>query len=123
MVSRSAERRARKEHRCGECGRAIQPGEIYLYAFLVIEGFGCSFKTCAHCRVAEEWLSANCGGWVYEEVLEEIEEHGVEYPALAERLKAFAQKMRAKWSEADGSLLPLPALPPSIASTLVEAVS
>ena len=42
-------RKARKQHRCVECRREIQPGEIYEHVYGKWEGEVCVFKTCSHC--------------------------------------------------------------------------
>lgn len=46
----NGERRARKEHRCMECGRVIEPGETYRYWTGVWEGDVVTNKMCAHCQ-------------------------------------------------------------------------
>lgn len=70
------DRRARQEHPCTECGRTIHAGEHYEF----VKGLGdmdqwVHYKTCAHCQAAREWLQRECGGYVFTEVLEELEEH------------------------------------------------
>lgn len=40
---------ARKDHRCGECFRAVAPGETYERAAGVWEGDFWTLKSCAHC--------------------------------------------------------------------------
>lgn len=109
----SASRRARKAHKCGECFRTIQIGETYHYEFGILEGYANTFRTCLHCMVPRKWLQENCGGFVYEQVGEEIAEHAQEYPALASPLKAIAEAMRAKWAFPGGPM-PFPEMPPPI---------
>lgn len=41
---------ARKEHKCTECGRTINPGEEYEYVFGVWDGAAQTFKTCEECE-------------------------------------------------------------------------
>ncbi len=119
-ICRTKKVQARKPHRCAECRRTIEPGETYEYTFMVFEGSGDSYRVCAQCLVACRWLARNCGGYLFHEVREEIEEHAVEYPALGEPLRALAAAMRAGWRGSDGVLMaPLP-LPPPIT---VEASS
>jgi len=43
------ERRARKEHRCTECGQPIVAGEQYFYTSAKWDGVVCSVKTCKPC--------------------------------------------------------------------------
>jgi hypothetical protein len=47
--SASTRRTARKEHRCHECGHAIQPGERYQIESGIWDGAPASFKWCADC--------------------------------------------------------------------------
>lgn len=42
-------RKARKEHRCIECGGTIQVGESYQYVFSVYEGNATTDHTCMKC--------------------------------------------------------------------------
>jgi hypothetical protein len=44
------ERKARKEHKCGACGKTIRVGETYLTHFSVFEGNANSEKMCFPCR-------------------------------------------------------------------------
>ncbi len=45
-------RTARKEHRCSECGRVIEPGEKYRQARSLCDGYWYSAKTCRFCAAA-----------------------------------------------------------------------
>lgn len=110
----SGQRKARKEHRCDECGRTITVGEFYLYEGGVFEGDLQVYKTCAHCLVGRKWLWDNCGGHIFTQVCEEIQEHAQEYPAIAFPLYRFAVGVHRKWkSFRDDGLMPVPqALPP-----------
>lgn len=108
-------RKARKEYRCGECSRAIRTGETYRYVFGKLEGDRVTYRTCQHCLIGREWLTINCGGWLYEGVMEEIEEHAAEYPKIALPLLRIAVGARRKWQRFDGAgLMPFPKLPPAI---------
>lgn len=53
----STMRKARKEHRCCECGNAIKPGDIYEYTVIVFEGDFSTKKTCEKCSDLAESLS------------------------------------------------------------------
>jgi hypothetical protein len=113
------ERKARKEHRCSECYRTIAKGERYRYEVTVYDGFTSTIKTCKHCWVAREWLTENCGGFIYKQVLEEIREHAEEYPRLALPLYRICTAAGRKWQRFDNSgLMSVPKLPPSIEGTL-----
>lgn len=109
-----ATRTARKAHFCGECCRVIAAGERYNYQFGAYEGESEAHKTCPHCMVARDWLLVNCGGWIYEQVGEEIIEHAEEYPKLALPLLRLAVGMRRMWKGFHGGLMPLPKQAPAI---------
>lgn len=66
---------ARKEHRCGDCGRTIAKGEQYTYGVWLEEGDFFTVKVCAHCVTAGHWLTRICGGHLWPGVVEELEEH------------------------------------------------
>ena len=100
--------KARKVHKCNECRREIAPGEQYRRTSALIEGQWDTFRACSHCMVAVAWLIKVCRGYVVEEVREELEEHAQEYPAVAEALTDFAQRMENKWRSDDGVLMPIP---------------
>lgn len=69
------ERRARKSHKCCDCGREIKPGETYNYAKWLTDGYFMEAKTCAQCQAAAGWLIAVCNGYVFEGIGEELREH------------------------------------------------
>lgn len=112
-ILQSANRKARKQHACEECNRKIQIGETYRYEFGICDGYSMTYHTCVHCMTARAWLTINCDGFVYCTVQEDIHEHAIEYPALAEPLRALANAMRAKWMS-NGELMPVMAVPPPI---------
>jgi hypothetical protein len=115
---------ARKPYSCSECRRAIEPGERYRRIFMVYDGDPLTHFTCRHCTVATEWLVLNCGGWVFDHVLEDIEEHIKEFPGAAESLWPLSHGMRRQWKADDGRVeLALPALPPRIEAADLEAVA
>ena len=65
-------RTARREHRCCECHRTIEPGEYYERVTLRSEGEFSRFKTCLGCyRIRMRWMP---GGWWYGCVAESIAE-------------------------------------------------
>lgn len=113
-IFQAADRKARKEQKCIECRRVIAPGETYHYEFGKFDGDAVTYKTCSHCMVAREWLQVNCGGWIYDEVIEEIREHAEEYPRLAIPLLRIAVGARRKWQAFKGGLMALPKQAPPI---------
>ncbi len=101
---------ARKEHRCCECGRVIQPRERYERATGLWdrkEGLQ-TYKTCPHCLVARGWLQAECGGWLFGEVCEDLREHFYD-GGMDDRywLGRVVVGMRLRWQGKRG-LMPVP---------------
>jgi hypothetical protein len=109
---RSAKLKARKAHRCGECRREIAPGEIYERTVSIYDGTASTYKTCAHCLVLGDWLSENCDGYIYTEVVEDFQEHASEYSR--EDIGALAAMAGRHWRTTDGALLPIPLKPAPI---------
>jgi len=70
---------ARVDHRCGECRRTIMAGEPYERHHIVADGSATTHIVCSHCGVLEAWLLKECGGTVTHELIEDIEEHALEY--------------------------------------------
>lgn len=52
-------RKAKKEHKCGECGRTIKPGEKYWYATGLCEGDWFDAKVCAQCEDMYNFVKAH----------------------------------------------------------------
>lgn len=102
---------ARKEHKCNECRRGINRGESYMVERYVFDGEQKTHKTCAHCQVVRNWIAAECGGWVYSGLREDIQEHVQEgYYGFA--VKKLAIGVGRKWTRKDGRPWPIPAMPP-----------
>lgn len=105
--------KARKEHRCGECGRSIEVGEKYVRHFGVYDGSGYGGKRCLHCGVLADWLSINCGGYLHDAVVEDFTEHAHEYSRMD--IARLAVMARNDWrSVRKKVLLPVPKLPPPL---------
>ncbi len=60
---------AKKEHRCGECGHIIQPGETYEYVFGKWGGMTDYYNTCLRCVDLRDLVSEYYGGCFYYECL------------------------------------------------------
>jgi hypothetical protein len=101
---------ARKEHKCRECFRTIQAGERYHVDRFVFEGRLEAHKVCSHCMVAREWLSTECGGWLFGGVEEDIREH-VHNGAYSIGVYRMAVGMAWKWRTPSGKMLPIPSVP------------
>ena len=65
-------RTARKEHKCYECGAKILPGNKYLIQNTARDGEMQVFKTCTDCKAKMDFLSKECGGFVYGGVCEDF---------------------------------------------------
>ena len=104
------ERKARKDHRCNECYRTINKGELYEYFYGIGEGGLFTNKTCSHCQVAVSWLNAECDGYVFESVREDILEH-VREGIYGYDLARLYVGMRRRWQKKNGELMPIPARP------------
>jgi hypothetical protein len=106
---RERQRLARKSHACGECGRFIATGDRYWYASGVSNGRGFSAKTCEHCHVITDWLSANCQGYIYGGQVEDFQDHAEAcLPML--RLVVGARRQWKAFQD-PALLLPLPVYP------------
>jgi hypothetical protein len=64
---------ARKEHKCGECGRTILKGEKYEYVSSMYDGYFGKYKTCLDCISVRKAFF--CHGYLYEGVWEMLAEH------------------------------------------------
>lgn len=72
---------ARREHRCGECGRKIVPGERYeRVAGLSVDGWYHA-KTCAHCIDLREYMTAQvpCFCWAHGALLQDAKDTAEHY--------------------------------------------
>lgn len=111
LMLASETRKARKQHKCDECGRVIQVGETYLHERGIHECEPFTNRTCGHCKVARDWLQGQCGGWVFTQVEEELREHWYEDTGYRTReLARLIYGMGRHWQARKGGLLPLPAL-------------
>lgn len=68
-----AVRKARKEHRCGECGESIGAGQRYEYVSGIWDGEPSSHKTCLSCQQIRDHFA--CDGYVYGELWANLEEN------------------------------------------------
>ena len=79
-------RRARKPHKCNECGRRITIGEQYEHVRAKWEGEMCSMDTCCRCLELRDFVVAHipCSCWV----------HGNMIEVVMEDARAFAHETR-----------------------------
>jgi hypothetical protein len=109
-VSTQRRSTARRDYRCDECGRTIAAGERYERFSGLNSDWGKweTWRTCEHCLWARQWLSAQCGGWCFAGVAEDLRDHWDEDYLLRDLdLGRRIVGMRRKWKRHDGSLIPL----------------
>lgn len=81
-------RKARKEHKCAECGTLIKRGDKYEYVFGVWDGTVDYIKTCGQCVDLREFVRAHipCFCWahhnLHEDCIEMAREYSHEAPGL-----------------------------------------
>ena len=103
-------RKARQQHRCNECGRAINIGETYVYATSHLDGRFYTDRQCAHCAAAAEMLTKYCGGFVFRDVGEDLTEHFRQAVPWRIRAGRNAVGIRRQWRRFRGAgLMPVPA--------------
>lgn len=69
----SKEVKAKKEHACGECGAAIQSGDMYERVVgKWDDGLDC-YKTCQDCLSVRAQFF--CKSWIYGEIWSDLQEH------------------------------------------------
>lgn len=107
-VLRSLTRKAKKAHQCKECGRFIEPPEIYDVTVYEFEGKVEAHKTCGHCAVVRNWLEDECGGFLYCGIEEDAREHCSEGLYGMDLFRAVVG-MSWNWRTKSGRLLPVPA--------------
>lgn len=99
--------KARKPHRCQECGREIEPGEHYERVAATWEGEFFTNVACAHCAVAR-MIVDDYDNWYHEGYYGGLgpwlDEEGDAKPWSQDLLAAF----RVRWRGPGGDLLPLP---------------
>lgn len=73
-------RKARKQHKCEECGAPILPGDRYESVVGKWDGFVDTFKTCERCHDIRIWTKNNvpCLCWVHGDMIEGCKEAVIE---------------------------------------------
>lgn len=121
-VLREHHRIARKEHKCTECHRTIGIGESYLSEAPLFDGDVSGWKTCAHCQRVRGWLTAECGGWMWGGIEEDIREHA-EDSRYGVGVKLLAVGMDRQWRRRDGRMWPLPRVPQTTHQRMAKPAS
>lgn len=102
-------RKARKAHRCRECGRVVEKGEAYLDERLYFDRLVSTHRTCAHCQAIRNWLKKQCGGWVYHNVAEDFLEHAGEQ-VWPYAIKRAMVGLKNRWATRKGELMRVPTI-------------
>jgi hypothetical protein len=93
--------KARKPHRCIECGETIAPGERYQRDILKHDGAISSFKTCLACTEIREAFC--CEGWIYGQLWQDARDslfEGLTTGCLEKLTTAAAkEKLVAEWND------------------------
>lgn len=93
-------RKAKKEHRCSECARAIEPGETYEHVRGKWNGDVDTFKTCPRCLALKEWVRAHvpCFCWAHGNIIEDAIEtaRGYAHEAPGLLFGAYRRKVAIK---------------------------
>lgn len=102
--------KARKEHRCDECGGKVKPGETYRLIVGKWDGDLNTFKACPDCLELMTWAEAHvkCICWqlgeAHQNILDEMSNWEKECPGLAaeasEKMRAIRLKRREPSSPA-----------------------
>lgn len=70
---RETKPKARKQHKCGECSRTIERGEIYSRESGIWENGPETYKTCSDClSIRNEFF---CDGGYYGQIIDCLREH------------------------------------------------
>ncbi|QIG58765.1 hypothetical protein SEA_DATBOI_101 [Gordonia phage DatBoi] len=96
--------KARTKHRCGFCGRTIDPGEHYRRQFNKDGGDVWTWKNCIHCGAAAEILDLYY--WADEGI---TSEDFAEAEPRNAREEYLLECWRAQWRYPSGRLMPVPA--------------
>src|SRR5882757_11287809 len=66
---------ARKDYRCSECSTVISKGVKHAKHTGLQEDEWWTFRICMDCDEACDWLSEECGGYLFRRVAEDIADH------------------------------------------------
>lgn len=95
--------KARKTHKCYECGRRIEAGETYSRVWGIWDGRMDTHGTCRQCCALRDYVKSNvpCFCWAYgslrDDAMETLREYSSELPGMwfgGARLYVRANKIR-----------------------------
>lgn len=114
---------ARKEHKCGDCGRKIEPGTQYERTAGAAYGDFWTWKNCLHCKAYRAVVRAIDEDSYYDEDGFSLSDWHLNYgtaPEIAHMVKdpikalayyRIARWFEARWRDRDGQLREIPVLP------------
>lgn len=95
---------ARKAHQCEDCGRRIDPGELYLRQRVLGDDGPYTWKRCAHCRaLVALYYDEMAFDWHEGVGADDISEWEPATPESREHKRQWLDKWRS-----DGKLYPIP---------------
>jgi hypothetical protein len=116
------QRKARKAHRCSECGRTIRQRETYSHTKGMADDYWRQYRTCRHCAAASVWLQIACGGYPFTMLIDELDKHALEHLG-SEVLPELLTSIRDGWSDGEAPLPPVVDLEADAQRCLGELVS
>lgn len=87
--------KARRDHKCCECGRPIRRGDVYENVTGFDDDGPLSFKTCEACQRLREYVEAE----EFEECGEGVVPYGILIEAAHEHAQALPGAAQREWSE------------------------
>ena len=100
-----SDQKARREHKCGECGITIKRGEVYSRAAGKTDGEMWHAKTCALCDEIRKHFYCD-GGWLFTQLWEDIREQLFDEDFRFECMSGLSvgarEKMLHEWREWKG---------------------
>lgn len=88
--------KGRKEHKCDECLRAIEKGELHEYAKGLWEGEFSTFRTCMTCRDMVKEISLQC--YCHGQLMDEVDVR--DYPEV-QSVADFLERRDVNWLRLD----------------------
>lgn len=91
--------KARRSHRCCECGRLIPSGEVYVRSWGKWDGNIGTYRQHVDCHELLDWISVNlCGGemWSFTSLRDELGEYGPDLYADGNPDKPLAVEAHAR---------------------------
>lgn len=114
---------ARKQHKCGDCGRTIEPGTQYVKTAGAVYGDFWTWKSCRHCHVLRQIVRAidedtyydedgfNLRDWFYDNNSPAEIRYHVQDPIKALGYYRIVRWYGDRWLDRNGQLREVPVLP------------